>query len=422
MTMRKRIPHILIVTIIYLSLLALRFYQTKPPEYPMGKQIIIQGTLSEEPQIRGKTQRFSLSSVPITTWNLPEFHYGDRLRVMGKITQETKTVMLFPEITFIEHTKGCLIGKIITLRERVIEFYQRSLPEPAASLLSGIVLGIKANLPNDFYNNLKTTGTMHVVAASGMNVSIVAGFLMAVFSKYLGRKKGLVLSSIGILFYATLSGFSPSINRATIMGFLFFLSSYLGRQNLGLLSLGLASTIMIFVNPGVVYDIGFQLSVSATIGLILLQPIFGSTFKKMAKIPFLGEAFMTTLAAQIATLPILLVNFGRLSLLSPIINALVLWTIEPITIFGGLGAIVGLVFEPVGRLFVYLCWGFLILFIEVVNFFGRIQLFSFSFENVPILFGVGYYLLLIGVLLLYYQSSHLEHSERSSDLPAGGER
>lgn len=390
------------VIAIYLLLLLLRFYQTRPPNYPVGKEIVIRGTLIEEPQVKGKTQRFNLNSVSIVTWNLPEFHYGDRLRVTGKITQESKTVMLFPEITFIEHTKGGLMGKIITLRERVIKFYQRSLPEPAAGLLSGIVLGIKANLPSDFYENLKTTGTMHVVAASGMNVTLVAGFLMAIFSRFLGRKGALIFSSIGIIFYAALSGFSASIVRASLMGFLFFTSQYIGRQNFGVLSLGVASSLMIIINPFIVKDIGFQLSVFATLGLMVIQP---RLMRFTPKIPFVGEVLSTTLAAQIATLPILLVNFGRLSLFSPFVNAIILWTIEPIMVFGGMGAVMGLFFEPLGRLLVYLSYGFLALFIEVVNFFGRIQLFSFSFENVPILFGVGWYLLIGSMLLLSIRHS-----------------
>jgi len=186
------------------------------------------------------------------------------------------------------------------------------------------------------------------------------------------------------------------------MGFLFFLSQYLGRQNIGLLSLGLASGLMMIVNPRIIYDIGFQLSVGATGGLILLQPLLRHTFGSLARIPFIGEALMTTFAAQIATFPVLLVNFGRMSLLSPITNTLILWTIEPIMVIGGIGVIVGFFMEPLGRLFIYLSYGFLVLFIEVVNFFGRIQLFSFTFNNIPIWFGVGWYLMIIGVLRFRY--------------------
>jgi competence protein ComEC len=398
----SRFIKITTLIVIYFFLLFLRYFQTKPPDYPTGKEITLTGVLSDEPQIAGKIQRFTFEFVPITTWKLPEYHYGDKLRVMGMITQEPKKVMLFPKIIFIEHKEGGLMAKIITIRERVIDFYAKSLPEPAAGLLAGIVLGVKANLPSDFYNNLKMTGTMHVVAASGMNVTLVAGFLMSILWHFLGRKKALIISSIGIVFYAALAGFSASIVRASLMGFLFFLSQYLGRQNIGLLSLGLASGLMMIVNPRIIYDIGFQLSVGATGGLILLQPLLRHTFGSLARIPFIGEALMTTFAAQIATFPVLLVNFGRMSLLSPITNTLILWTIEPIMVIGGIGVIVGFFMEPLGRLFIYLSYGFLVLFIEVVNFFGRIQLFSFTFNNIPIWFGVGWYLMIIGVLRFRY--------------------
>jgi competence protein ComEC len=413
MTNTKSFTKIIFISIIYFLLLTLRFYQTKPSEYPIGKEIVLSGILSQEPQVTGKTQRFSLNFVPIVTWNLPEFHYGDVLEAKGSITSEAKNgktyrSMLFPKITVLGHTEGVILGKISATRKKIISFYARSLHEPAASLLTGIVLGVKTTLPNDFYANLKTTGTMHVVAASGMNVTIVAGFLMAICLRFLGRKKALVLSMMGILFYAALSGFSPSINRAAIMGLLYFLSSYLGRQNFGLLSLGIAGSLMIIINPFIVRDIGFQLSVMATLGLIVIQPRLR---RFTTKIPFVSEALSTTLAAQIATLPILLVNFGRLSLWSPLVNTLVLWTIEPITIFGGIGAIFGLFFEPFGRLFIYLSYGFLVLFIEIVNFFGRIQLFSFAFDHVPVLFGVGWYLVVGSIL--FVSASYKKHEVNS---------
>ena len=123
---------------------------------------------------------------------------------------------------------------------------------------------------------------------------------------------------------------------------------------------------MLFISPNLISDIGFQLSFTATLGLILIPKI-----RAIGKIWVIGNDINTTIAAQIATLPILLINFGTYSIYSVLVNGLVLWTVPILMAIGWIGALVGLIFIPLGQLIIYLCYPLLIYFEKIVDFFGK---------------------------------------------------
>lgn len=165
---------------------------------------------------------------------------------------------------------------------------------------------------------------------------------------------------MGIWVYAVLAGFDAPIIRASVMGSLSFLAIGMGRVKLAWRSLFLSAAIMIFIKPDWIYDLGFTLSFTATAALLA----FESTIrKKISFIPkFIREDLSTSLAAQIGVAPVLYFAFGNVNPLSPFINALILWTVVPITIIGAVGGIVGLFLPSVGRvvfIFIYpLTWWF----------------------------------------------------------------
>src|SRR3989344_9386531 len=130
------------------------------------------------------------------------------------------------------------------MRGKFIDLFNRVLPINYSSLLLGITFGIKEKMTDNFLNNLRITGVMHVIAASGMNVTLFGGFITAVFSFFLKRQLALLLSIFGILFYVVLAGFEPSIIRAAIMGILVFSAQILGRQRLSSYGLILAGYLM----------------------------------------------------------------------------------------------------------------------------------------------------------------------------------
>lgn len=361
-------------------------------------------TLTSQPQVFQKSQRVETQGIKIIAPIFPQYFYGDKLRVSGTLKNG---VLIFPKIEVIEKGKGILIlRKIFALRERLTFLFESFLPEPAASLLLGIFLGIKRNLPEDFYLALRKTGVLHVVVASGMNVTMVAGFVLATFNWIFKRRWAVLLTILAVLFYTALSGFDPPIIRAAIMGTLALLGQFFGRLNFGALSLFLAGYLMTFKNPDLVTDLGFQLSFGATAGLILIRPLLQSEkglWRKMDSLPVLGPDLTTTISAQLATLPIILSNFGQYQCLSLLVNTLVLWTTPILMVFGGVIAVTSLIFPPLGQIVAFLSLPFLFYFEKIVVFFAQFSFAEIGVGKIPFVLTLGYYLLLTSALLFGYK-------------------
>lgn len=221
-----------------------------------------------------------------------------------------------------------LLLKVGDLRAKLVTKLARLLPEPHASLASGILLGVKADLSYDFYQALINSGTLHIVAASGYNVNVAAGSVMAVLTPLAGRYVATGMGVLAIGLYALLAGGSAAVVRAGIMGILTLIAFYFGRQAEAKRLLWVTAGAMIFVNPLLSLDIGFQLSVSAMVGLLYLQEFI----EKVLRLPFLKNFVAPTVSASIATLPVTVFWFGRYSLISPISNMLVL-PLVPISMF-----------------------------------------------------------------------------------------
>lgn len=250
-------------------------------------------------------------------------------------------------------------------------------------------------MPKDFSENLKTTGVFHVIAASGMNVTLVGGFISSILTFFLKRQIAIALSVVGIMFYAVLAGLEASIIRASIMGILVFSAQIMGRQTLAVNGLFFAGFAMLFIDPTLISDIGFQLSFTATLGLILIPKI-----RAIGKIGVIGDSVNTTIAAQIATLPILMANFGTYSIYSILVNGLILWTVPILMAIGGIGAMLGLIFVPLGQLIIYLSYPLLIYFEKIVEIFGKIGG-VISISALSWQFIAGYYCLLASILVVF---------------------
>jgi competence protein ComEC len=259
--------------------------------------------------------------------------------VLGKVVQ---IKMVEPKITGTKYlrSRGAFHPQAImialgNLREKWVATLQKTLPEPMASLAAGILLGIKGQMPQDFYQALVNTGTLHIVAASGYNVSIVAEVLMKMTGGLVSRAVGIWVGVIGIGLYVVIAGGSASVVRAGIMGSLTLVAYYFGRPSEARRLLWVTAFLMLTYNPLYIVDVGFQLSFVATAGLLDLEPWIvglhsrsvgalhsGSVWEPVGK--FLSDYLYPTLAATVATLPIIWWHFGRVSLISPFVNILVL--------------------------------------------------------------------------------------------------
>lgn len=397
-----------LLSIILIFRMLLYFSNIK--SYEEGQVITFETRVLDQPQISGQGQKVGLilpnsQRVTVILKLDPVLSYGDRIKAEGEIeyfmASDTHKIafMRYPKFKLLE--KGSKSFFIYKVRDNIISFFNSTLGPVHSSLILGIVFGIKQEMPDKFYENLKNTGLMHVIAASGMNITMVGSFLLGVFSAFLRRKLALILTIFGILVYALLAGLEPSIVRAAIMGILVFFAQFIGRQATAFLGLFIAGFVMLFLNPSLLFDIGFQLSFMATLGLVYLRPLFflSSKLKKLIKKSIIGEDIATTLTAQIMTMPIIIVNFGTYAFTSVIANALVLWTVPIIMIFGGISALISFVFDPLSKLITYFSLPFLLYFEKIVNVFGK-QGGQIEIKTLPLILICGYYLILSSIIML----------------------
>lgn len=234
----------------------------------------------------------------------------------------------------------------------------RLLPEPQAGLLAGILFGTRASLSPVLTDAFTKTGTIHLIALSGQNVSIVSALVATLLVPFVSRRIASLLTLFILALYLWFVGPSPSLVRAVIMGSLTLISVIFGKRNLSLLSLVLAVSTMLLLNPLWITDLGFQLSALATLGIIL----FGGTERHI----ILSE-LRITLAAQLLTTPLIFFHFHRVSLIAPITNVLIGFTMPFLMGLGWFAAIAGFLWLPLGILPAWASWVLVAYVIRVVE-------------------------------------------------------
>jgi len=248
---------------------------------------------------------------------------------------------------------------------------EKILPEPQASFLAGLLFGLDKNIPKDLLEDFNKTGTRHIIALSGYNITIIASLIMG-FLLWIGfwRKHAFYIAIIAIIFFVLLTGASASVSRAAIMGILVLISQQVGRLSNPRNLLALAAFLMIFKEPtALLNNIGLQLSFAATIGIIYLSPY-------LKKLP---EILATTLSAQIAVAPIILFYFRQISLISPLANLLVL-PIIPITMLAGfLATVIGVLFPLIGIFLAWPAWLFLSYEIKIIGLLAKVPFAGLNF-------------------------------------------
>ena len=265
------------------------------------------------------------------------------------------------------------------------------LPEPQAALLTGILLGIDTGIPRDLMDDFSATGTTHIIAISGFNLTIIASILAGLARRLFGRRRAFWVAAAGVALYTVLVGASAAVVRAALMGGLYLWAQYLGRESSAPVSLGAAAIVMTAWNPNTLWDVGFQLSFAATLGLMLytepLERSFERVLGRLASaeraeriVGSISETLVTTLAAQITTLPVLLFHFGQLSVVTLLSNSLILPVQPLLMVSGGIATLLGLVFRPLGQVAGWVAWVFLAFTIEMVRLTARIPLASVAVQ------------------------------------------
>jgi competence protein ComEC len=223
------------------------------------------------------------------------------------------------------------------------------VPEPEAALGAGILLGVRAAIAPEISDAFATAGLTHVVAISGWNIAIVAA-LVAAMAQPLARRPGgrwasACVAVVTVAAYVILTGASPSVVRASLMAGCMLVARMGGSRAHAASALELAALVMLLAAPPVLWDVGFQLSLLATAGLIW----FGASVeRRLPRWPaWVREPVALTMAAQLTTLPVILVNFERLSLVAPLANVLVVPFVPVAMLLSAVASVVGVATDTV---------------------------------------------------------------------------
>ncbi len=351
------------------------------------------------------------------------FHYGEVIRLRGKLktppenedfsfrdylaAKNIHSYMTSAEVTVLPGRGGNPISAALyALKERSLANIYRIFPDPESSLLAGILLGVDTGLTEELQQAFKNTGTAHIIAISGFNISIVAGLFFLLFSGIFGQRRGTVFAILGIIFYTVLVGGSAAVVRAAIMGILSLFARQVGRRQMALNTLLAVAMLMCLWNPLYVWDVGFQLSFFATLGIILYAEPFSnfasnlltryfslSTAEKIIK-PF-SDFVLLTFAAQLTTIPIMAYHFQRISLVSFIANPFILPAQPAVMILGGIAVFLSLLWIPLGQLAAWVALPFVAYTIRVVELFDKVPHGTLFLGD----FSIGFVILFYATLL-----------------------
>ncbi len=408
---------------------AVRYVDQQPPEEPAGiavnndaDAVHIRALVSDEPDVRGASQRVRLSmrellvddewqptsgGVLLRSGLFPRHQYGDLLEIEGKLDtppsfpdfdyrnylarQGVVSLIAYPESveTIATGQGNRAVAALHDVRRQLGDALGRSLPEPQAALAQGIFLGQRSAIPPDLTDDMNATGTSHLIAISGHNVSLVAALIISSLAWLIGRRQAALAALVAIAAYTALTGASPTVVRAAIMGGLFIGATLAGRPGSALPSIVVAAALMTGWDPDVVRDVSFQLSFAAILGLTYLTPAlqarggdllrrWGVETSESGVAAFVLESGTLTMGAVAATLPLIALNFGRVSLVAPLANLLLVPAFPLILGSSALAAAAGVVWSPLGDAAGWLSWAVLTYMIELARFFAGLPLASFE--------------------------------------------
>ena len=368
---------------------ALRFEATEVQRHPDGvavfadsSPVTLRGVVVDDPEERGASQRIVLEAdayrdedgwqptegrVLVTTRLFPRFEYGDVVELRGELDSAPDVegfdygaylsrrgiyaVSSFPGLRRIGTDGGSEPRRVLgDVRNAMGDALTAALPEPHAALARGLLLGQRASIPGDLTDDMNRAGISHIVAISGYNVTLVAQFVVIGLAWLVGRRQAIVVAMAFVWVFALFVGGNGSVLRATVMSEVMLGAMLVGRPGSGLTAVAFAAALLTAVRPVLIQDVGFQLSVAATIGIVVLagplqerlkpagerlSPAFGA---------YMAETVSVTLAASLAASPVLAATFGRVSLMSLIpANVVASLLFVPILAATSLTAVVGLV-------------------------------------------------------------------------------
>lgn len=420
-----------------LGILRISFVDTLPDQnlYKLvGQKVSFEATISDEPDVRETSTRYTVlpdetnSFILLVAERYPELKYGNKIKVSGKLDlpknfignngeefdyisylskDKIHFVVYRPEIEFLGGGKGSrFVGFLYSLKNIFIQKISDVVPEPDSSLLAGMIFGSKQSLGENLLADFKKVGLIHIVVLSGYNITIVAAGIFSLVSYFGRRNLSFLVSAISIIIFSAMVGFGATVIRAAIMALIAILARFLGRPSDALRWLFIAAFLMLLWNPlSLSGDPSFQLSFMATLGLVVFTPVvqekfFDPMIRFLAKIKipasvisFLSNKFgireivSSTLAVQFFILPLLIKMSGQFSVISFLINPIVLPFVPLMMALGGITGGLGVI-PFLGK---FLSWPFGAIayaitqaVIYIVEFSSRIPLSSVSTGSLSI--------------------------------------
>ncbi len=349
--------------------------------------------------LEGRNGDKTRSRIAVVMPKYPALEYGMRLELEGEFEQvnefnykdNVSAQTIFPKILEMEIGHGNPVRKkLYDLKRFLLANMNKMISAPESGLLGGILLGTR-HMPEQLLEEFRVTGTSHIIAVSGFNVTIVATFLDGMFRRF-GRTASFYSSVVAIAGFVIVTGASASVVRAGIMGSLGLVSQYFGRLYSSVNALLLTSAIMLLQNPKLLmFDIGFQLSFAALMGLMFVQPIFEA---KWPGANILVSSIFPTIAAQITTSPMILYHFGNFSVIAVVANLFVLPGIPVAMLVGFVSLLVFMFVPAAGIVLGSTVWLLLHAIIWIIGKCADVPLADINNIPFPLYAAVAYYILL----------------------------
>ena len=383
------------------------------------KEIILIGRIIKEPDVRENNVKLTIGvrafkeaqtkgdlifcdsccRLLATVSSYPEYKYGDELKIKGKIEAPfifedfnyknylkkdgIYSVIYYPEIELLSGREKdgkktsvffVFYSSLLEFKDKLRQVIYKNIPWPQGSVLGAVILGDKNRMSYELKEKLNIAGVRHITAVSGLHIVLVSGILMSLLIAFgFWRQQAIYISLIFLFLFIGLTGFQTSSVRAGIMAGLFLLGQAFGRMSFSLRTIIIAAGLMLVYNPLLLfYGVGFQLSFLAAFGIISLGSFFRKhlIFLPEKKLLNLKNIIAMTLSAYIFTLPVLIYNFGRISLVSLLTNVLILPVVCWIIIFGFSFSLAGVFLPLLGRLLFFPVWLLLTYVLKIVEFFS----------------------------------------------------